>query len=236
MALDAAAVDLSNFRHIERLANYTVLDFNPSAPLGIGNSITGAYAGLMLITLVLTFGCCCACKCCRACCTDMLFLVYRLVRWLLMSSFEGASWLYSRCQTWYASKKATSEERAGAGESCPLEYTKEAEEMHNVVFTSPIDSGVGDCTTVKSKLSRLINRPRATSFTLSTSRVEQGGHSTVGRTSTPKQTGGGGSEVVYADVSFIPSPTVEPSPLVRRRSEENIPGDFLKKGQSPKSS
>jgi hypothetical protein len=73
VALDAAAVDLSNFRHIERLANYTVLDFNPSAPLGIGNSITGAYVGLMLITLILTFGCCCACKCCRSCCSDMLF-------------------------------------------------------------------------------------------------------------------------------------------------------------------
>jgi hypothetical protein len=35
VALDAAAVDLRNFRHIEGLANYTVLDFNPSAPLGI---------------------------------------------------------------------------------------------------------------------------------------------------------------------------------------------------------
>ncbi len=92
VALDAAAVDLSNFRHIERLANYTVLDFNHAAPLGIGNSITGAYAGLMLITLILTFGCC-ACKCCRSCCSDMLFLVYRLVRWLLMSSFKGASWV-----------------------------------------------------------------------------------------------------------------------------------------------
>ncbi len=89
VALDAASVDLKNFRHIEGLANYTVLDFNPSAPLGIGNSITGAYAGLMLITLILTFGCCCACKCCRSCCTDMLCLVYKLIRWLLMSSFEG---------------------------------------------------------------------------------------------------------------------------------------------------
>jgi hypothetical protein len=103
VALDAAAVDLRNFRHIEGLANYTVLDFNPSAPLGIGNSITGAYAGLMLLTLILTFGCCCACKCCRSCCTDTLFLVYKLVRWLLMSSFKGASWLYGRGQAWYVS-------------------------------------------------------------------------------------------------------------------------------------
>jgi hypothetical protein len=229
VALDAAAaVDLSNFRHIERLANYTVLDFNPSAPLGIGNSITGAYAGLMLITLILTFGCCCACKCCRSCCSDMLFLVYRLVRWLLMSSFQAASWLYRKCQFWYASKKA-SEERSGAEESCPLEYTKEAEE-HNVVFTSPIDSGVGDCTTVKSKLSRLINRPRATSLSLSTGRVGQGGHSTAGRTSTPKQTSGGGNDIVYADVSFIPIPTEEPSPVVRRYSEDNIPRDLPGEG------
>jgi hypothetical protein len=111
-----------------------------------------------------------------------------------------------------------------------LEYTKDAEEMHNVVFTSPIDSGVGDCTTVKSKLSRLINRPRATSLSLSTIRMEQGGHATAGRTSTPKQTGGGGSEVIYADVSFIPKPTEEPSPLLRRHSEEYIPGDLPGEG------
>jgi hypothetical protein len=222
VALEAAAVDLRNFWRIEGLTNYTILDFNPSAPLGIGNSITGAYAGLMLITLILTFGCCCACKCCRSCCTDMLFLVYKLIRWLLMSSFEGASWLYSRGQAWCASKKAASEELEGAEESCPLEYSIEAEEMHNVVFTSPIDSGVGDCIRMKSKLGRLNNWPRANSLTLDTSRVEQG-ENRQGRTSTPKQPGGGGNEVIYADVSFIPQSVEEHSLLVRGRSEDNIP-------------
>jgi hypothetical protein len=136
--------------------------------------------------------------------------------------------MYSRCQAWYALRKATSEERAGAEESCPLECTKEAEEMHNVVFTSPIDSGVGDCTTVKSKFGRLISRPRAASLTLDASRVEQGEHR-QGRTSTPKQTGGGGSEVIYTDVSFIPNPIEDPSPLVRRRSEDSIPRNPLGK-------
>jgi hypothetical protein len=101
--------------------------------------------------------------------------------------------------------------------------------MHNVVFTSPVDSGVGDCTTVKSTLRRLINRPRATSLTLDASRVEQG-EQEQGRTSTPKQTGGGGSEVIYADVSFIPNSIEEPSPLVRRRSEDNIPRNPLGEG------
>jgi hypothetical protein len=144
----------------------------------------------MLITLILWFGCCCACKCCRSCCTDMLFVVYKLVRWFLMLSFEGAAWMYSRCKEWYASRTASSEERAGAEESCPLGCTKEAEEMRNVVFTSPIDNGVGDCTTVKSKLGRLLNRPRAASLTLDASRVDNSEHR-HGRTSTPKQTGSG---------------------------------------------
>jgi hypothetical protein len=132
-------------------------------------------------------------------------------RWGVLAVWQG-----------YASRKANSVERAEAEESCPLEYSKEAEEMHNVVFTSPIDSGVGDCTRVKSKIGRLINRPRANSLTLDASRVEQG-ESRQGRTSTPKQTAGGGSEVIYADVSFIPKPVEEHSPLVRKRSEDSIP-------------
>ncbi len=201
-----------------------MLDFNPSAPLG-GNSITGAYVGLLLMTLVLTCGCCCACKCCRTCCSDMLLLVYKVLRWLVMSSFDSASWLYSRGRGWYVSKHATSAERGSTEESCPLECTKKAEEIHNVIFTSPIDSGVGTSATMSNKFrwtsarNFVGNRARATSLTLSAGREER--DVATGRTSTPRQAGGG-SEVVYANISFIPKAMEVSDPLVRGQSEKDI--------------
>jgi hypothetical protein len=67
------------------------------------------------------------------------------------------------------------------------------------------------------------SRARATSLTLSAGREEQDGYVATGRTSTPRQAGGG-SEVVYADVSFIPKAMEVSDPLVRGQSEKDISG------------
>jgi hypothetical protein len=65
------------------------------------------------------------------------------------------------------------------------------------------------------------SRARAISLTLSADKEERDGHLT-GRTSTPKQTGSGDREVVYADISFIPKATAVSAPLEGGQSEKDI--------------
>jgi hypothetical protein len=161
----------------------------------------------------------------------MLLLGYKLLRWLVMSSFEGALWLGNKGKSWYVSKYATSAERSRAEESCPLECTKDVEAMHNVVFTSPIDSGVGTSASTANKFSWRYagkfggSRARATSLTLRTSKGEPDGYLMAGRMSTPKQAGSNGEEVVYADISFIPKATEVSGPMDRGNPEQVISGE-----------
>ncbi len=64
--LDKASQELRKFKAVELMSSYTLFNFDMDLPLGMSNSVTGAYMGLAFLLFLVSFLCCCTCKCFRS--------------------------------------------------------------------------------------------------------------------------------------------------------------------------
>jgi hypothetical protein len=77
--LGNAAVELKKFKTVDFMSNYTLLDFDMDMPLGMSNAVTGAYMSLAVILFLISFLCCCTCKCFRSAVFKLLGALWDIV-------------------------------------------------------------------------------------------------------------------------------------------------------------
>jgi hypothetical protein len=129
--LEKATEELKKFKSIESMSNYTLFNFDMDLPLGMSNAVTGAYMGLAFLMFLVSFLCCCTCKCFRS-------AVFKCLRWLGKLIFDlvvylcGSFWNYCI-------------ERHGKDQ---MERTAETE-LSTTVCASPVVSESGELATVK---------------------------------------------------------------------------------------
>ena len=93
-----AEKELQKFRTVDKLANYTVFNFDLNSPLGISSAVTGAYAGIGLLVCFISVLCCCTCECGRAAVFAVLKGLGKLLLWLGNGLF---CWLLPICYKKY---------------------------------------------------------------------------------------------------------------------------------------
>ncbi len=82
--LGSAATELKKFKTVDFMSNYTVSDFDMDMPLGMSNAVTGAYMSLAVMMFLISFLCCCTCKCFRSAVFKLLGALWDLV-WDILS-------------------------------------------------------------------------------------------------------------------------------------------------------
>jgi hypothetical protein len=93
--LEKATRELKKFKTIESLSNYTLFNFDMDLPLGMSNAVTGAYMGLAVLMLFVSFLCCCTCKCFRSAVFKCLKGLGKLIIDIL-ACMCSSLWEYSR--------------------------------------------------------------------------------------------------------------------------------------------
>jgi hypothetical protein len=132
--LKKATKELEKFKTIESLSNYTLFNFDMDLPLGMSNAVTGAYMGLAFLMFLVSFLCCCTCKCFRS-------AVFKCLKWLgkrvfdLMACLCGHLWNYCA-------------DRVSRDIANQVEETAETE-LSTTVCDTPVVSESGELATVK---------------------------------------------------------------------------------------
>jgi hypothetical protein len=98
-----AEKELQKFRTVDKLANYTVFNFDLNSPLGISSAVTGAYAGMGLLVCFISILCCCTCECGRAAIFAVLKGLGKLLLWLGNGLF---CWLLPICYKKYKDSRS----------------------------------------------------------------------------------------------------------------------------------
>ncbi len=132
--LEKATKELEKFKSIESLSNYTLFSFDMDLPLGMSNAVTGAYMGLAFLMFLVSFLCCCTCKCFRS-------VVFKCLKWLGKLVFDLVAYLCSSLWDFCT-------ERSNRDSADQMEGTAETE-LSTTVCASPVVSESGELATVK---------------------------------------------------------------------------------------
>ncbi len=93
-----ATEELKKFKSIESLSNYTLFNFDMDLPLGMSIAVTGAYMGLAFLMFLVSFLCCCTCKCFRS-------AVFQCLKWLGKLIFDLVVYLCSSSWTYWTARR-----------------------------------------------------------------------------------------------------------------------------------
>jgi hypothetical protein len=132
--LEKATKELNKFKTIELLSNYTLFNFDMDLPLGMSNAVTGAYMGLAFLMFLVSFLCCCTCKCFRS-------TVFQCLKGLGKIIFDLI--VYFCSYFWKICSGGNSGDSAGQ-----MEGTAETE-LSTTVCATPVVSESGELATVK---------------------------------------------------------------------------------------
>jgi hypothetical protein len=112
--LGKATTELKKFKTLDFMSNYTMFDFVMDMPLGMSNAVTGAYLSLAVILFLVSFLCCCTCKCFRNAIFKLLGalwdILYEVIRSLCCCIWNLIMW----------SESTDSQATAGSGDRTEL--------------------------------------------------------------------------------------------------------------------